>query len=285
MVSPPVRRTPVAVPLRTTIDSTSAPVRQVPPWSSISRTSASASFAPPPRGIGIPPSCTATPITWVMKPAEAASGPSPVWSTQGASSPWARSDVNVAWSQSRLDTSMLPVNSTSPRRPKRRRLRPERGARSRPELGAEHAEREIGVREELVEHPLPGGAVAVVVAIELRAVRVGRAEQKRRLAVREERRGRVVRVQILEPARGEVVAELGVRRAADPERVPGAEDVVVEARLGDLGRLDRAAEPVVALEHADAPAGPREQRAARERVDPAADDDGVVLGHSHQRAP
>ena len=73
--------------------------------------------------------------------------------------------------------------------------------------------------------------------------------------------GRKLGVQVLEPARGEVVAEERVRGAADPERVPGREDVVVEAGLGDLGRLDRAAEPVVPLEHADAPAA--RGRAAR----------------------
>ena len=96
-------------------------------------------------------------------------------------------------------------------------------------------------------------------------------------------RGRQLGVQVLEPARRELVAELRVRRAADPERMPRAEDVVVEPGLGQLRRVDRAAEPVVALEHADAPARAREQRAARERVDAAADDDRVVV--SHPRAP
>ena len=90
-------------------------------------------------------------------------------------------------------------------------------------------------------------------------------------------------IQVLEPARSEVVAELGVRSAADPQRMPRAEDVVVEARLGELGAVNRAAEPVVPLEHADVPARAREQRAARERIDAAADDDRVEV--SHRRAP
>ena len=110
-------------------------------------------------------------------------------------------------------------------------------------------------------------------------VRVGGAKQERRLAVRIGRAGREVGVQVLEPAGGEVVAEQGVRRAADPERMPGGEHVVPEARLGDLGGLDRAAEPVVPLEHADAPAGTGEQRAAGERVDAAPDQHRVVLSH------
>ena len=86
----------------------------------MSCTSASTSFAPPPRGMGMPPSCTATAITCVMNPEEAASGPSPVCSTHGASTPCARSDANVCWSQSRLDCSSSPMNAASPGRPSRR---------------------------------------------------------------------------------------------------------------------------------------------------------------------
>src|SRR3989442_1086971 len=90
MVSPSVSRTPTARPERTSTRSTSRSVSQTPPWSRISCTSASASFALPPRGTGIPPSCTATAITCVMKPDVAWSGPSPVWSTHGASRPCPR---------------------------------------------------------------------------------------------------------------------------------------------------------------------------------------------------
>ena len=45
---------------------TCTPASHVPPFARISATSASASFAPPPRGIGMPPSCTATAITCAM---------------------------------------------------------------------------------------------------------------------------------------------------------------------------------------------------------------------------
>jgi hypothetical protein len=102
------------------------------------------------------------------------------------------------------------------------------------------------------------------VPVELGGVRVGRPQQEGGFAVREDAAGRVLGVQVLEAPRGEVFAEEPARRAADPERVPAREDVVMEARLGDLGGLDRAAEPVVSLEDADAPAGAGEQRAGGE---------------------
>ncbi len=107
--------------------------------------------------------------------------------------------------------------------------------------------------------------------------------RKRALAVGEERRRRQLGVQVLDPAPLELVLQLRVRRRAGEERVPRGEDLVDEARLGDLGRADRAAEPVVALQHAHAPAGPREQRRGDERVDPAADRDRVVAA-AHRRA-
>jgi hypothetical protein len=65
--------------------------------------------------------------------------------------------------------------------------------------------------------------------------------------------------------------------AADPQRVPRTEDVVLEPRPGDLGRADAAAEPALSLEDADVPTGLREQGGTREAVDAAADDDCVVL--------
>jgi hypothetical protein len=58
--------------------------------------------------------------------------------------------------------------------------------------------------------------------------------------------------------------------------VPAGEDLVHEARLGDLVGPDGAAEPVAPLEDAHAPAALREQRARDEAVYPAADDDGVI---------
>ena len=136
-------------------------------------------------------------------------------------------------------------------------LRPEREPRRRPQLGAEDAEGEIGVGEEALEHPRP-------LRSELLRVALRRPQEKRRASIRERGRRGQLGVEVLEPARRELVAELGVRGAADPERMPRAVDVVQEPRLGQLLGLDRAAEPVVPLEHADAPLRPREQRGARE---------------------
>ena len=76
--------------------------------------------APPPRGSGIPPASIAKAITRVMNPDAAASGPRPVWSTQGASNPCARSERNVVVSQSLLLCTTSAPNSASPRRPRRR---------------------------------------------------------------------------------------------------------------------------------------------------------------------
>ena len=154
------------------------------------------------------------------------------------------------------------------------RLAAEREALSRPELGAEHAERDVGSRHELVELPLPGvaelGHVGGAVGGEVRA-----------RAVRERRRGRQVGVEVLEPEPVEVRLQLGVGGGADPERVPGGEDLVPEARRRQVvDGLDRAAEPVVPLEHAHAPAVFREQCGTRERVDAAADEDGVERRHA-----
>ncbi len=152
------------------------------------------------------------------------------------------------------------------------RLPAERGAVTRPEVGAEHAEGEVGVREEPREHPLP-------LRPELGDVCLGAAEQEPALPVRERGRRRHVRVHVLEPVAGELTLEPGMHRPAHPEGMPRAEDVVPEAGPGQLGGLDRAAEPVVPLEHAHVPAASREQRRTGEAVDARADDDGVVLSH------
>ena len=65
-VSPSARRTPVALPPSTSDTLDVAPGLADAAVVRISRSSASTSFAPPPRGIGMPPSCTATAITCVM---------------------------------------------------------------------------------------------------------------------------------------------------------------------------------------------------------------------------
>ena len=154
------------------------------------------------------------------------------------------------------------------------RLAAEREALPRPELGAEHAEGDVCCGHELVELSLPRLA-------ELCGVDGAVGGEMGARAVRERGRGRQVGVQVLEPEPVEVGLQLGVGGGADPERVPGGKDLVPEARCGEpVDRLDRAAEPVVPLEHADAPAVLREQRSTCERVDPAADEDGVESGHA-----
>src|SRR5215218_8329498 len=157
------------------------------------------------------------------------------------------------------------------------RFHPQAGALTRPELGTEDPEGEVGIAEELTEHRAPCLSVAGTMAVQLGRVLVRRAQKEGALAVGIERPGRQIGVDVLEAVPREVVRELRVRRTPNPERMPGAEDIVPEARHGDLVRFDRPAEPVVSLEHADTPAVAREQRGAGETVDPAADDDGVVV--------
>ena len=153
-------------------------------------------------------------------------------------------------------------------------LAAERKPGAGPELGPEHAERDLRARHELVELPLPRVA-------QLGDVRcsVGREECAR--AVRERGGRRQVGVQVLEAECVEIRLQLGIGRRADPQRMPGGEDLVREAGCREVfDGLDRAAEPVVALEHADAPALFREQRTSRERVDAATDEDRVEPRHA-----
>ena len=152
------------------------------------------------------------------------------------------------------------------------RLRAERQPGRRPELRAQHAEREVCIGQEALEDAGPLRA-------DLGGVPSRVAEQEGGAAVGKRGRRRQVGIQVLEAALGELWPELRVRRPGDPERMPGAEDVVAIAGHRELGRVDRAAEPVVSLEHADAPARARQQRRARERVDAAPDDDRVVVSH------
>ena len=179
-------------------------------------------------------------------------------------------------SQSRLEIVSSPTNSASPRRPSRLyawspRPTPARdhsSVPSTPKARSAFGKNDSSIRPQA--SPSPGAW-----RLELLGVRVGGSQQEGALAVREERRGRQLGVQVLEPASRELLAQLRVRSPADPERVPGAEDVVEISGLGDLGRPDRASELVLALEDADTPTAAREQGRARERVDAAADDDGV----------
>src|SRR5204863_1339668 len=89
------------------------------------------------------------------------------------------------------------------------------GARSRPELGAQNPERELRLGADRGHRLGPGAAV-------LRRVRGCVSREERTLAVGEQRGGRMLGVEVLESAHSELVAQLGMRRAADPKRMPGA---------------------------------------------------------------
>ena len=210
----------------------------------------STSFAPPPFGTGIPPSWSAQAITCVMKPDTAWSGPSPVCSTHGASRPRVRSVVE------RLGQPVTRRQQACARRTRRGR-----GGRSasRPcGRARDPAPDQSSVpstpnamstpRHELVELLLPRVA-------ELGDVRgaVGREERAR--AVREgARRSAGQCSEYSRPSAVEIRLQLGIGRRADPQRVPGGEDLVREpGRREAVDGLDRAAQPVVSLEHADAP--------------------------------
>src|SRR3984893_4062513 len=162
-------------------------------------------------------------------------------------------------------------------------LRPEAQPGRRPELGAEDTEHELGLRADARDRFSPGLAVTFSVALELRCVRVGAGREEDAFAVREQRAGRVLCVQVLQSTLRERRPELRVRRTTDPERMPGAEHVVVEARLGELGRAYRPAQLRLTLEHGYAPTGQGEERRTRERVDAAADHDSVVVSHARAR--
>src|ERR671911_235819 len=112
--------------------------------------------------------------------------------------------------------------------------------------------------------------------IELLGVRVCAPKEEGRLAVRIRRRRRQVGVEVLQAVPAQLVSQLGVRRSARPQGMPGAEDVVQVAGLVQPRCPPRPAELVLSFEDGDAPAGAREERSAGERVDPAPDDDGVV---------
>ena len=125
-----------------------------------------------------------------------------------------RSEAKVCVSQSRLETSTLPVNSTAPWRPSRRyafspRPSPSRDHSSVP--STPKARSAFGKNDSTRARATPSP--------ELGGVRLGRAQQEGRLAVREERRGRAVGVQVLEPAR----ARARRRAARAPRRRPRAD--------------------------------------------------------------
>ena len=140
----------------------------------------------------------------------------------------------------------------------------------RPQLRPEHAEGQVSVGPERLDHSAP-------LRPELGLVRLGGAQQKRSFALREECRRRQLGVQVLEVPLGQLRTELRVRSAPHPERMPRAEDIVQVARLGQLRGANRAAQRLLTLEHEHAPAGPGEQSSAGKGVDSAPDQDRVVL--------
>ena len=116
----------------------------------------------------------------------------------------------------------------------------------------------------VVELPLPGRAVARREAVELGHVALERAGHERGRAVGEGGAGRQVRVDVLDAAPRQLVAELGVGRRAGEERVPRGHHLVREPGHGEVvDRPDAAAGDVVPLEHAHRPALARQQRGAR----------------------
>ena len=160
------------------------------------------------------------------------------------------------------------------------RLGAEAQSGARPQLGAEHAEDELRLRTDGRDRLSPGLAVACGMTLELRGICVGVRGEERARAVREQRAGRVLGVQVLEPALGKGGTELCMCRAADPERMPRAEHVVMEARLGELGCPHSAAQLSFAFEDGHAPAATCQERRAGKRVDAAADEDSVVVSHA-----
>ena len=103
-----------------------------------------------------------------------------------------------------------------------------------------------------------------MVAVELGRVRVGGAQQERASPSGKSVAVGMLGVQVLEPVRGQLVAELRVRRAADPERMPRAEHVVAEARARVISAV-RIAPPSQSFRSSTQTLQPasRQQRARR----------------------
>ena len=163
----------------------------------------STSRTPPPFGTGMPPSWSAAGDHLRHE-----AGGRLIRARARCAAPMARggraraSDSNVSSSQSRQLTSVLPANSSRPRRPRRRSaLRPSASPAVDQSSVPRTPKREVGVGHELVELPLPGGAVAGREAVELRHVALERGRDERRRAVGERGSGRQVGVDVLD-ARG-----------------------------------------------------------------------------------
>ena len=160
-------------------------------------------------------------------------------------------------------------------------LSAESQAGCRPELGRKQSEGEIGVAHEPVEHRLPAGTVAGRVPVELHDVLLGanptNAAEPSGNAVPVGRSALTYSTR----ATAELVPELGVRRRAREERMPGCHQLVCEAgRRQAFDGADAASRDLFTLQHADVPAGAGEQRRTRKRVDSRPDEDRVVARHS-----
>ena len=122
---------------------------------------------------------------------------------------------------------------------------------------------------------------------ELLDVVLERRGQEGGAPVGEKRCRRKLGVEVFETMAAQVVAELAVGSRPRKERVPRSHQLVREAGRGQVVHgSDRAAEHLVALQHADAPALSREQRGTRQGVDTGTHEDRVKARHGaeHTRA-
>ena len=229
----------------------------------------------------MPPSWSAHAITWVMKPDVAWSGPSPVWRTHGSQQAVRRFRAKrvgepVATGRERGSRELEEPTTPEPSVRPATEAEPTR----RPQLGAEHAEGQVRVGHERVEHRPPRGAVPGRMPLELRYVVLERRGEERARSVGEGRGGREVGVEVHDSTRVELVLQLRVGGRAGPERMPRGEELVREPWRGQVARRpDAPAELLGALEHAHAPARLREERRPREGVDPGADEHRVEGRH------
>ena len=190
-------------------------------------------------------------------------------------------DSNVVVTQSRQLTSVLPANSSRPRRPRRRSaLRPSVS----PAVDQSSVERIPNARSALAMNslncrsqaaPSPGASRSNSATLPSSEPVMNAAEPSGKAVPV----GRSV-LTYSTPRAVELVLELGVGGGAGEERMPRREHLVGEAGQGQIGRgADAAAGDVVPLEHADAPAFPRQQRGSDQRVDPRADEHRIEGRH------
>ena len=147
-----------------------------------------------------------------------------------------------------------------------------------PEVGAEQAEREIGLGAEVAHRAVPGIEVAQSLELGCRDRWIGREHCR---AGGADDAGGERSVDVLDAAGGEVAGEFAVGGAADEQRMPARQEFEGEAWHAISARADGATSAVIALAQQHAPSVLREHRTGDERVDPGADDDGVVRCCAH----